>query len=525
MGVARLCSASLLFAICAAPVAQVATDEPYYANISDFYIDGDEVFWDGSQDDRGCNPSWVIVADSLGICAISQWDFRFKRRCMSPSRISLPKTLRIVRNGAFRDGSLRRLDFGGGLDSIGDGAFAGNRLRSVHLPNCPHFGVDCFAANQIQSFEWPSCEVRNFSGMAGNYLERVSVPHNVKSLGAFAFAGNPLKEVAFHDGIDTIGKAAFMDNYIINVDTVFASTLNSVVLPQGLRLLGNACFMGQKSLRHVVFNDSLAHIGASAFSWCASLDSVTIPDRVSQICVATFRECESLSMIRLPTGIDTIGGLAFFKCKNLADANLPQSLRFIGEYAFAQTRVNSLKIPGAVKSLSKFAFANCSYGGDAEIVFDVGVEEICDSAFYCDIASTSTTARQDSVTLSLPSSIRRLGQCAFHGVALRHVQLPTHDEAGDDIAWNAYFNGASRAADVTSIGGYDWDFRSKWEYRAVKRTENSLRQQKTDGAETFRIYDFGGRLVYAGRLSDAPLPKKPYVAVGARGGGIAIQKR
>lgn len=522
MVAARLGSAALLFAMCAASVAQAPTGEPYCASLSDFYIDGDEVFWDGPQDDKGCNPNWVVVPDSLGLCAISRWDFRFKRRCMAPSRVTLPKTLRIVRNGAFRDGALRQLDFGGGLDSIGDGAFAGNRLRSVHLPDCPRFGVDCFAANQIQSFDWPSCEVRDFSGMAGNYIERVSVPHNVKSLGAFAFAGNPLKEVAFHDGIDTIGEAAFMDNYIVNVDTALASSLEAVVLPQGLRFLGNACFKGQKTLRRVVFGASLVHIGASAFSGCLSLDSVAIPDGVSRICAATFRDCGSLSRVWLPPGVDTIGRLAFFNCRKLAGVSMPRSLRFVGEYAFAQTRVSRLTVPGTVKSLSKFAFANCLYADDAAIVFGDGLEEICDSAFYRDIAATST--RQDSVAISLPPSLRRIGQCALCGLALRRVRLPVRDESGDDIAWNAYFNGALRAADVTSIGGCDWDFRSKWEYRAFKRTDNALRQAKADGAVAVRVYDFGGRLVHVGRLSDALLPKKLYVVVGAKGGGVMLQR-
>ncbi len=517
MVAARLSFAGLLFAICAASASQVATDEPYYASLSDFYIDGDEVFWDGPQDGRGCNPDWVVVSDSLGLCAISKWDFRFKRRCMAPSRVTLPKTLRIVRNGAFRDGALRRLDFGGRLDSIGDRAFAGNRLRSVRLPDCPHFGVDCFAANQIQSFDWPSCEVRDFSGLAGNYIERVRVPHNVKSLGAFAFAGNPLNEVEFHDGVDTIGAAAFMDNYIINADTVFASTLDAVVLPKGLRFLGNACFMGQKTLRRVVFNASLVHIGASAFSRCASLDSVVIPNGVSRICTATFRECGSLSRVWLPSGVDSIGRLAFFNCQKLADVNMPQSLRSIGEYAFAQTQVNRLTIPGTVKSLSKFAFANCSYGDGAEIYVGDGLEEICDSAFCRDMP------RQDSVAISLPSSIRRIGQCAFYGVALRHAQLPARDESGDDIAWDAYFNGALRASDVTSIGGYDWDYRSKWEYRASKRADNSLRQTTVDGAADC-FYDLGGRLVHVGRLPGALLPKGPYVAVGAKGCGMALRR-
>lgn len=524
MVAARLGSAVLLFAICAVSASQVATDEPYYASLSDFYIDGDEVFWDGPQDDRGCNPNWVVVPDSLGLCAISRWDFRFKRRCMTPSRIALPKTLRIVRNGAFRDGALRRLDFGGGLDSIGDGAFAGNRLRSVRLPDCPHFGVDCFAANQIQSFDWPSCEVRDFSGMAANYIERVCVPHNVKSLGAFAFAGNPLKEVTFHDGVDTIGEAAFMDDYIINVDTVVSSSLKAVVCPESLRFLGNACFMGQKALRRVVFNASLVHIGASAFSRCASLDSVVIPNGVSRICAATFRECGSLSSVWLPPGVDSIGGLAFFNCRKLADVSMPQSLRFIGEYAFAQTQVNRLRIPGTVKSLSKFAFANCSYGGGAAIVFGDGLEEICDSAFLRDIAATSTSAQRDSVRISLPPSIRRIGQCAFHGVALRHTRLPAHDESGDGIVWNAYFDGALRVADVTSIGGCDWDFMSKWEYLAFKKTGNALRQAKVDGAAAVRVYDFGGRLVYVGRLPGALLPKSPYVVVTAKDGGIMLQR-
>ena len=85
----------------------------------------------------------------------------------------------------------------------------------------------------------------------------------------------------------------------------------SVVIPDGVRSIGNFAFAGCRGLTQVVIPDSVRKIGISAFSGCDGLTSVAIPSGVTEIGEDAFMGCSGLMRVSIPDGIRNVGQGAF----------------------------------------------------------------------------------------------------------------------------------------------------------------------------------------------------------------------
>lgn len=91
---------------------------------------------------------------------------------------------------------------------------------------------------------------------------------------------------------------------------------------------------------------------------------------------------------------------------------IPDGVKTIGKYAFANCHVKSVIIPDSVTEISESAFSSCS--NLETVVFGKNVESIGDKAFGACVNLKSVT---------LPESIRLIGNYAFFRVGLKSVQL------------------------------------------------------------------------------------------------------
>ncbi|MDR1518123.1 MAG: leucine-rich repeat domain-containing protein [Dysgonamonadaceae bacterium] len=132
-----------------------------------------------------------------------------------------------------------------------------------------------------------------------------------------------------HDGteypVEAIGHVAF-----------HRSDLSSVVLPEGLQI-----------------------IGAFAFASCKNLKSIVIPVSVQQIASNAFQNCGGLERIEFPNKPLVISDFAFSGCESLKEIDLPDSICYIDEYAFAATGLQTVRIPEGVHSIGGGTFSNC----------------------------------------------------------------------------------------------------------------------------------------------------------------------
>jgi len=174
------------------------------------------------------------------------------------------------------------------------------------------------------------------------------------------------------------------------------SSLESVVIPNGLKFIGQWAFLDCSSLSSIDIPETIEEIGEQAFANCTSLTQLFIPKSIINIKneQRTFVcGCNSLSSIivdednpvfdsrdkcnaiietasntliagcpatKIPEGITSIGSHAFCNFENLTTIALPSSLKNIEEWAFAYcSNLTSVVIPKSVSSIGNAAFFTC----------------------------------------------------------------------------------------------------------------------------------------------------------------------
>ncbi len=94
----------------------------------------------------------------------------------------------------------------------------------------------------------------------------------------------------------------------------------------------------------IIVPDGVKEIGEYAFKNATHLRKITFPDSLQRIRKRAFWGCTSLSAILIPLGTERIEEGAFTYCCNLKDVVIPISVVFIGTDAFAYC--------GALKEIS-----------------------------------------------------------------------------------------------------------------------------------------------------------------------------
>ena len=95
-----------------------------------------------------------------------------------------------------------------------------------------------------------------------------------------------------------------------------------------------SAFEGCSKLTSVVIPEGVREIGNDAFWGCDALEQVFLPSTLEKIEYNAFRNCESLTEIIIPDGVWSIGMDAFTGCKNLKDIYVPSSVISVEMDAF-----------------------------------------------------------------------------------------------------------------------------------------------------------------------------------------------
>ena len=223
--------------------------------------------------------------------------------------------------------------------------------------------------------------------------------------------GNDYTVTAIADGDMQTGEGVF---------SPAAQTLQSVVLPDTLKTIGDCAFVGCQLLTSVTIPEGVTSIGSAAFTM-TSISEITIPASVTDIAKSDMLAGESLS---------PFGGCPFLMEITVAEGN--PVYHSSGSNAIIETATKTL-IQGS---------------GGTIIPDDGSVTSIGDGAFYYCVGLTS---------IDIPDSVTSIGSCAFDGCSgLTTVDLPDNlTSIGDSV-----FEGCSSLTSVdipdgvTSIGIY-----------------------------------------------------------------------
>ena len=151
-------------------------------------------------------------------------------------------------------------------------------------------------------------------------------------------------------------------------------SLTSIILPEGLKEIGDNAFCGCEGLTEIHLPLSITSIGANPFAGCANMTFISVsqnhpyleivdgvlfskPDK-RLICFPAGNSAESYTV---PEGVVRIGEMAFQKDLYLESVVLPESLCYIGKDAFMGCEaLQSMTVPAGVSEIGEGALDRCS---------------------------------------------------------------------------------------------------------------------------------------------------------------------
>lgn len=308
------------------------------------------------------------------------------------------------------------------ITAVGSGAFRDKGLVNVTFPE---------SVIEIQS-----------GAFSGNDLTALSLPDHLTTIGSDAFAGNQLLDVTFPDSVTAIQNGAFRDNHILNINLPAALTeigdaafqnnkLTGLSLPAAVRKVGNRAFMGNE-LTGVNLNDGLAEIGGEAFK-DNKIESLNLPPTLTRIGNEAFRSNQltrvelgdrltdlgsyvfadnRIASFDLPSGMTALPEGTFYNNK-LKQFSLPAHITSIGNYAFSKNQFESVDIPATVTGIGDSAFEeNFNL---KTVSFHDGLQTIGHYAFY--------KTALDMPELKTPSTLKRIGDRAFDGTGNSDIAM------------------------------------------------------------------------------------------------------
>lgn len=298
------------------------------------------------------------------------------------------------------------------LTAIGEHMFSGTPIAKVGMPSAPTYIGDYAFENKNSWYD------------SHGSLGEIDIPASVRSIGSNAFIGQPIKS------IDVSHVTSF----------------------------GEGCF-NLTMIQSIQLNDQVEFIPINMFAGCSKLKSINIPANVVEIGEAAFSGCKELATVTMGDKVKKIGAEAFSGCSRLEDMTISPNIEEIGKYAFASDYNDSdspwfAKLPNedGVKYVGKVAYM---FTGGNDIKIKEGTLSVADCFLINHNPYGHSHPSEWGATLTLPSTLRIIGEQAFEGIPASSLTLP---ESLEKIGTSAFANctnlrRATIPASVKYIGG------------------------------------------------------------------------
>ncbi len=172
----------------------------------------------------------------------------------------------------------------------------------------------------------------------------------------------------------TINKFSIPDYAYINRED-----LTHVVLPEGMKSIGERAFACCKNLKTIELPESLESIGASAFLECVNLEEVILPKNIKKLNYRVFGDCKRLKRVVIPEGVEEMDWGVFAGCNNLEEIVLPESLKKIDKQMFLNCKkLKKVTLPTNITKLPDEFFRGCF---NLDIVLNSNIIELGKSVF------------------------------------------------------------------------------------------------------------------------------------------------
>ena len=187
----------------------------------------------------------------------------------------------------------------------------------------------------------------------------ITIPASVKKIGVSAFF--PVFDI---DGLVVDAKNEYYDsrngcNAIIETSTnTLIAGCSKTVIPEGIISIARNAFLAAEELKQVVLPQSLKVIGEAAFVH-SGITEIDIPEGVTTLERYTFQYCVDLQKVTFPQSLETINTAALSHC-GFKEVVIPDNVTVIGDYAFDYCELLEKVVIGKrVESIGHYAFDGC----------------------------------------------------------------------------------------------------------------------------------------------------------------------
>ncbi len=235
---------------------------------------------------------------------------------------------------------------------VPDGIFAGSKIENIVLPVTQNVEIGEMA-------------------FSGSSLRTLNIGSNVESIGMGAFSCcNQLESVAMTGG-SGLASHVFSDcSSLSKVELTGVTKLGDMMFARCVALsevegaaevasIGQGVFAGCTSLSYFDFGTSLREIGDGSFA-SSGLETVSMRqcDGLKAVGDWAFAHCQSLSTVEFPDGIAEMGKGVLFDCKSLVALALPSSIQTIDDYSLKGLEaMEELTLPSKVSHIGTLAMS------------------------------------------------------------------------------------------------------------------------------------------------------------------------
>lgn len=426
--------------------------------------------------------------------------------------VHLPADVPAISHYAFVNSSIKRLDLGDGVETIGTCAFQYSSLEFLALGKSlkcvgSYAFVGCYNLKRVEignplhwlSLEFPTVSSNpiagSFNGTTnarmyshGEPVMTFVIPDTVTVIKDYEFSGGGFPNLVIPPSVKKIGEGAFYYDHLI--ENVYIDDLSAwcqilfvdeksspasnlyikgvlaedIEIPESVTAIPDHAFYGCRSLKKVK-TSSVQTIGNYAFSK-SSITSFVSTASLRSIGKYAFSACDSMIEVIMPNTVTMLSFGTFEYCVNMKSVTLSNSLKRISTLAFSRCGLLSVKIPDSVTSIDEGAFYCCYHLKD--VVIGARVEEIAVSgntgAFnFCDslvkitcraavppvIRQKSFTAKTyQDATLYVPIQSLKAYQKADEWKKFAHIEGV---EINMDLPGDVNADGSVNIADVNAL--------------------------------------------------------------------------
>lgn len=179
-------------------------------------------------------------------------------------------------------------------------------------------------------------------------IKEVHIPGSVKEIESNVFNNSGVKNVFINEGVEVICSNAF---YFAKLESVslpdslktikkdafsYCYNIKELVIPAKVEIEENAFEDFDAKLEKVTFKEGREELDMyGAFGYAASIKEVVLPEGLKKIGNKMFYEWKNLETINCPESLEEIGEETFYNCDKLSVFYGGESLKLIGNKAFS----------------------------------------------------------------------------------------------------------------------------------------------------------------------------------------------